>query len=155
MTAPIYGISAPANVSLGAATAVTALAVKSGAAFGLQLHGFDLGNLGVTASDVPILVELAHCTFAGAGTSTGAATITQESGRTFSAAGFTAFYDYTAEPTVLTVFRSFTLTPNGGLILFDYPLGTEPDTGFDTGFALRLTAPAALNVRPSMRVSRI
>lgn len=154
MTAPVYGVSAPANVSLGAATAVTALAAKSGAAFGLQLLGFDLGCLGVTASDVPILVELCHCTFAGAGTSTGAATITQESGRSL-AAGFTAFYDYTAEPTVLTVFRSFSLTPNGGLILFDYPLGTEPDTGFDTGFALRLTAPAALNVRPSMRVSRI
>lgn len=154
MTAPVYGVSAPANVTLGAATAVTALAIKSAAAAGLQLHGFDLGCLGVTASDVPILVELCHCTFAGAGTSTGAATITQESGRSL-AAGFTAFYDYTAEPTVLTVFRSFTLTPNGGLVLYDYPLGMEPDTGFDTGFALRLTAPAALNVRPSMRVSRI
>ena len=118
MTGPIYGVSSAAAVTLGAGVAVSALSVASGAAFGLEVVGFDLGFLGVTASDVPALIEICQWSGAGAGTSTGAATVVQEGGLTM-AAGFTAFYDYTAEPTALTVMRRFPLTPNGGVILYD------------------------------------
>jgi len=157
MTAPIYGVTSAAVVSLGAAgTAVTVLTVTAHANSGLQVVGFDLGLLGVTATEVPLLVELCQWSGATAGTSTGAATITQESGLTL-AAGFTAAYDYTAEPTVLTPFRKFSLTPNGGTILFDVPLGNEPQCGLSPlGIAMRITPTAASQTLwPTMRVQRI
>jgi hypothetical protein len=52
------------------------------------------------------------------------------------------------------VIRERLLTPNGGLVIYDYPLGKEPDCALGEGFALRLTAPATVNVRASLGVSR-
>lgn len=151
MTAPVYSVSAPANVSL-TATQITALTILAGASFGLALKGIDLGSLGVTATDVPMLVEVCQWDGTGAGTSTGVATITQESGLEI-AHGMTGFYDYTVEPTTLVVARRFSLTPNSATLIlpFDEPL----EIGAGDGFALRITATAAVNVVPGMRVSRI
>lgn len=154
MTAPIYGVSAPNDVTVGAAATVSALSVLAGASFGLQLLGFDLGFQSVTATDVPVLVELCKWDGAVPGTPTGAATITQESGQAM-AAGFTAFYDYTAEPTALTPFRRFDMSPVGGTVIYDYPLGTEPVVGLGAGFIMRLTTPQAQICRPTFRVQRV
>lgn len=159
MSAPVYGVSTPADVPLSAATAKTVLTVKAHAASGLEVVGFDISFLGVLATDVPALVEVCQWSGATAGTATGAATITQEGGLTL-AAGFTANYGYTAgnEPTVLAPFKPFNLTPNGGLVFYDYPLGNEPQCGFSPlGFALRVTSPNAqsLGCRATMRVRRI
>ena len=154
MTGPIYGVSSAAAVTLGAGVAVSALSVIAPATFGLEVTGFDLSFLGVTASDVPVLAEVCQYSAATAGTSTGAATVVQEGGLAI-AAGFTAFYDYTAEPTALTVFRRFALTPNGGVILYDIPLGNEPQCDVSKGLILRLTAPAAQSAWVTMRVRRI
>lgn len=156
MTAPIYGVSTPADVSLSAATPKTILAVTAHANFGLELVGFDISFLGVLATDVPALVEICQWSGASAGTATAAA-IVQESGLTL-AAGFTANYAYSAEPTVLTVFRRFDITPNGGCLPLDYPLGNEPQCGLSPlGLALRVTSPNAqsLGCRATMRVRRI
>jgi hypothetical protein len=147
-----YSAATGAAVALVAATAKTVLAVTAPAQFGVDLKKLRVGFDGVTASAVPVLVELCYSTFATAGTST-AGTVNQTYGRTI-VAGFTTAYNYTAEPTVLTPFDRWTLTPNGGLVIYDYPLGDTPDTAVSNGFALRLTAPAAVNVNATLWFER-
>lgn len=157
MTAPLYGVSTPSDVPLVAATAKTVLALTAPGASGLELAGFDISFLGVLATDVPPLIELCQWSGATAGTTATAATITQESGLIL-AAGFTANCAYSVEPTVLTPFRRFDLTPNGGTVLLDYPLGNEPQCGFSPlGLALRVTSPntQTLGCRVTARVRRI
>lgn len=156
MTAPIYSIITGGAVALSAATAKTILGAKAHANSGLQLSALRLGFDGVTASAVPVLVELCYCTWAtnSPGTASTSVTPAQKSGRVLTA-GFTAAKTWTTEPTVLTVLDEWLITPNGGLALLDIPLGNEYDSALAEGFALRLTAPAAVNVRATMDLSRI
>ncbi|MCC6475112.1 MAG: hypothetical protein IT514_15365 [Burkholderiales bacterium] len=143
-------------VALSAATAKSILGVKAHANSGVQIKGFSVGFDGVTASAVPVLVELCYSTFGAnsPGTNSTSVTPAQTYGRVLTA-GFTAGKTWTAEPTTLTVLKEFLLTPNGGLIDFQYPLGTEPDSALGEGFVLRCTAPATVNVRATMDVERI
>jgi len=142
-------------VALSAATARTVLGVKAGAAFGLDLLGFEVSFDGVSSSAVPVLVEACYCTWAtnGPGTNSTSVTPAQTYGRALTA-GFTAGKTWTTEPTALTVIKEMLLTPNGGLLSYRWPLGTTPDSALAEGFALRLTAPAGVNVRASIDVER-
>jgi hypothetical protein len=117
--------------------------------------GYRVGFDGVTASAVPVLVELCYITFATnpPGTNSTASTIDTIYGRVV-ASGFTAAKNWTAEPTVVTAFDEFLLTPNGGLIVKDFPRDRTPDSAFNEGFGLRLTAPAIVNVRATMLCER-
>jgi hypothetical protein len=155
MTAPLYDCNTEADVALAAATAKTVLGVKAHTNSGLLLTSLWVGFDGVTASAVPVLVEICYATFAtnSPGTNSTSGTARQRSGRVLTA-GFTTGYNWTAEPTVLTMLKPLKLTPNGGLVVYDFPLGTEPDTALAEGFALRLTAAAVVNVRASMTVCR-
>lgn len=147
-----YSAAVGAAVALAAATAKTVLSVTAPAQFGVDLKKLRVGFDGVTASAVPVLVELCYSTFATAGTAT-AGTVLQQYGRTITP-GFTTAYNYTVEPTVLTVVERWTLTPNGGLVIYDYPLGDTPDSAISQGFALRLTAPAVVNVNATLWFER-
>ena len=147
-----YSAATGAAVALAAATAKTILAVTAPAQFGIDLTKLRLAFDGVTSSAVPVLVELCSSTGATAGTST-AGTVNQIYGRTITA-GFTTAYNYTVEPTVLTVIESFLITPNGGTYVYDWPLGTSPDTAVSQGFMLRLTAPAVVNARATFNFER-
>jgi len=154
-----YSITTEGAVALAAATAKTILGVKSGAT--TANHGVDwlkyrIGFDGVTASAVPVLVELCAVTFATqppTGTNNTTVTIMTDYGRA-AATGFQAAKNWTTEPTVISVIDSFLLTPNGGTILYDWPLGTSPDSPLGEGFAIRGTAPAAVNVRAAMWFER-
>ena len=104
---------------------------------------------GVTASNVPVLVELVGSTQATAGTSTA---FTPYLIRGIGAATATGQTDYTAEPTVLTPFKHWLVTPNGGLLVIQSPLGREAQTNLSgsatlLGIALRDNAPAVVNSR--------
>lgn len=156
MTAPIYQCGTEGAVALAAATAKTIIGAKAHANSGLQLVGFRIGFDGVTASAVPVLVELGYCTWGAnsPGTNSTSTTPRQRAGRSLTA-GFTAGKTWTTEPTTITVLDEWLLTPNGGLVILDYPLGTEPDSALAEGFVIRCTAPAIVNVRASMAVSRI
>lgn len=148
-----YMTATGAAVALTAATAKTVLNVIAPAQFGIDLKKFRVAFDGVTASAVPVLVEVCISTQATAGTST-AGTVTQIYGRSITA-GFTAAYNYTAEPTALTVIETLPLLdPNKGLVMYDWPLGDSPDTAVSNGFCIRCTAPAAVNVRASMQFER-
>lgn len=151
-----YTISTGAAVALSAATAKSVLCVLAPAQFGVDLKKLRVSFDGVTASATPVLVELCYSTAAtnstpGTGNTTG--TVNQVYGRAITA-GFTGFYNATSEPTVLTPFDRWTLTPNGGLVIYDIPLGDTPDTAVSNGFVIRCTAPAAVSVNASMWFER-
>ena len=106
---------------------------------------------GVTATAVPVLVELCHCTQAVAGTSS-SATITQIRGQTRTVQG-TAQRQYTVEPTVITVLKPYLVRADGGLLVIQFPLGREPEQGVTLdGLLIRATAPATVNGRAGMEI---
>lgn len=156
MSAVGYSLVTAGAVALAAATAKTVLGAKAHANSGLQVKGIDVAFDGVTASAVPVLIELCYCTWAsnGPGTNSTSVTPAQKYGRSLTA-GFTAGKNWTTEPTALTVLKEFLLSPNAGLFSFQFPLGLEPDCALAEGFALRLTAPAVVNVRATMDVERV
>lgn len=151
-----YQASTEANVALVATTAKTVLGVLAPAQFGVDLRGFEIAFDGITNTDKPVLVEICQCTFAtnGPGTNSTSATVQQVYGRTVTA-GFTAAYNWTAEPTVIAVVKTILITPNGGTYDYDWPLGETLDNAVSVGFAIRCTAPTnAVNVRSTLRFER-
>ena len=147
MAAAGFVATSGAAQALAAATAKTILAVVPSTGRTLTVTELSVSFDGVTASAVPVLVELCTSTQATAGTSTGG-TISQVRGRP-TTVGATSAINYTVEPTVLTATRQWLVTPNGGLYTVQFPLGREPEADATTikAVALRITAPAIVNVR--------
>src|SRR4051812_21548937 len=108
------------SVALAAATAKTVLNIIAPAQFGIDLRSIEIAFDGVTASNVPVLVEICSSTQGAAGTTGSTPTVNQVYGRAITA-GFTAGAAYSAEPTTLTAIDAFTLSPNGGLVIRDWP----------------------------------
>lgn len=148
-----YSLANAAAVALVAATAKTVLSVIAPAQFGIDLKKLRFGTDGVTATAVPILVEICRSTQAGAGTSGTAVTVQQIYGPTITA-GFTGGSNFSAEPTVLTVLESWLVDPNKSTVLYDWPLGDTIDTAVSQALVVRCTAPAAVNVRVTMIFER-
>jgi hypothetical protein len=144
-------------VPLVANVAKSVLGVQAPAGFGLELKKIRLGFYGVSASGVPGDVELCAATFAtnapGVGAST-AVTPQQVYGRAITP-GFTAAHTWTSEPTVLTVVDTFPVSPNGGLLVYDLPLGDSPDCAPSTGWVLRAKFAAAVSMSACMWVERV
>ncbi len=155
MTKAGYMCGTEGAVALTAATAKSVIGVKAHANFGLDLIKFRVAFDGVAATAVPVLIEVGYCTFGAnsPGTNSTSTTLRQVYGRSITA-GATAGKTWSAEPTTITVIDEWLLTPNGGVVLYDWPLGTSPDCALSEGFVLRLTAPAAVNVRASLWVER-
>ncbi len=152
------GVAGTAGVPLVAATAKSVLTLIAPATFGIDLTKIRVGFDGVTASAVPVMVEMCDNTLAsnstpGTANSNGNSSITQVYGRAI-AAGFTGFYNSTTEPTILSSYDRWTLTPNGGLVIYDWPLGSTHDTPVSAGVTMRCTAPAAVNVTGTMWAER-
>lgn len=150
-----YSIQTGGVVALAATTAKTILGVMAGASFGVELQYFSVAFDGVTASAVPVLIEICYCTFATnpPGTASTSVTPVQDYGRVI-ASGTTAAKTWSTEPTVLSTMDEFLLTPNGGLVKWQWPLGQAPDSAVSQGFAIRCTAPANVNVRAAMNFER-
>jgi hypothetical protein len=152
---PGYSAGTEGAVALGAGTAKTIMGIKAGTTFILDWRGYRVAFDGVTASAVPALIEPATCTFAtnAPGTASTSTTVKNPYGRQV-ASGMTSAKTWTTEPTVVTAVDEFLLTPNAGLVIYDWPLGESPDTGLGEGVGVRVTAPAIVNVRGSMDVER-
>jgi hypothetical protein len=156
-----YKVDTSAVVALTAATARTALMVLTPAQFGGVLTHFSIGFDGVTASAVPVFWEIVRSTNAsnstpGTNNTTESANIVQVRGRAITT-GFTAFSASAAtfEPTVLTRLDGNLLTPAGGLLVYDFPLGREFECDVSAGLGIRLTAPATVNARASLIFERL
>lgn len=151
-----YSVQTEGAVALTAATAKSVIGVKAHANSGLQLVYFWVGFDGVTASAVPILVEVMYSTFAtnSPGTASTSTTPRQRYGRVLTA-GFTSAKTWTTEPTVLTPLDEFLLSADKGLVGYQWPLGQYPDSALAEGFVIRCNAPAAVNVRATIGIERI
>jgi hypothetical protein len=152
----IYSAKTEGVVALTTATPKSILGVSGPAQFGVDLLGFRVGFDGVTASAVPVVVELIQCTFATnpPGTASTSSTVNQEAGRTVTP-GFTAAHNWSSEPTATTtVIDEWLLTPNGGLVFVELPDYRTPDAPVSQGFVIRCTAPANVNVRGTIRFGR-
>lgn len=156
MAAVGYSCTTEGPVALSAATAKSVIGAKAHANSGLQLKSFDIAFDGVTASAVPVLVEVCYSTFAtnSPGTASTSTTVRQGYGRVLTA-GFTSGTNWTTEPTVLTTIKSILVAPDKGLYSYQFPLGQEPDTALAEGFVLRVTAPATVNTRATLNLERI
>jgi hypothetical protein len=133
------------NSALSAATAKTIVNVINGTNALIRITQLGVSFDGTSATAVPVVVELCKSTQAGAGTST-AFTIIQERGPTRTVQA-TAAVDYSAEPTVLTVIRTWLVHPQSGITVPFYP-GREPEqTTSVNALCLRCTAPAIVNAR--------
>ena len=153
MAQTLYSATTGAAVALVASTAKSVLSVTAPAQFGVDLRKIRVSFDGVTATDKAVLIELCSSTVATSGTST-SGIVNQVAGRAVTA-GFTTAYNYTAEPTVLTVLESFTVSPYNGTFVYDYPLGDSPDSAVSQGFVIRCTAPtSAVNVRATLIFGR-
>ncbi|MGA4989860.1 hypothetical protein [Nonomuraea bangladeshensis] len=150
-----YAIVTGGTVSLSTSTAKSVLGVQAASDFALDLKKIWVGFTGTTAAEAPVTCEVCLATFAtnGPGTSSTSVTPVQIYGRT-TTVGATAAKNWTSEPTVLTTIAEFPLTPNGGTLLYDWPLGDTPDCGLGAGFVLRCTAAASVSVRASMVFER-
>lgn len=150
-----YSCTTEGAVALSAATATSIIGVAGTADFGIDLKKYRVAFDGITASAVPALVELCYATFAtnAPGTASTSVTVRQGYGRVLTA-GATAAKTWTTEPTVLTVLESYLITPNGGTVIYDWPLGDTPDSAFSQGFVIRVNAPATVNVRGSLSWER-
>lgn len=150
-----YSSQTEAAVALTGGAAKSVLGVTGPAQFGVDLQSFWVAFDGVTATAVPVLIEVMYATFAtnAPGTASTGVGEQQNYGRTITP-GFVAARNWTTEPTVLSLIKEFLLTPNGGLVAYDWPLGRTPDSAVSQGFVIRCTAPAAVNVRASMDYER-
>ncbi|MFD8529428.1 hypothetical protein ACFV0L_18610 [Streptosporangium canum] len=151
-----YSVMMLAPVGLVAATEKSVLGVLAPATFGLELKKIRVGLYGISASGVPGDIQLCAATFATNPPGSGAATTVpprQLYGRDV-AAGFTAATNWSAEPTVLTVIDAFPLSPNGGLVMYDIPLGDTPDCAPNTGFVLRAKYATAVSISAGFWVER-
>jgi hypothetical protein len=151
-----YSASTGASYVTSTTAVQTALAIVNAATdCGVQLKRYRIGFNGVTASNSPVLCRFFSTNNATAGTST-ASTISQESGRTLAIANITCASMYTVEPTTKTYFGDgFSLTPNGGTVIYDFPLGDEPDIGISSTFGLEILATVAVGVQASFWFTRI
>lgn len=151
-----YAASTGATPFVSTTSAQTAIALVNAATdCGLQIKRYRIAFNGVTAANPPVTCRFFTTNNATAGTST-ALTIGQQSGRVFAIANITAAGGYTVEPTVKTYTQdAFLLTPNGGLVIYDFPEGQEPDIGASSTFGLEITASVAVGVEASLWFTRI
>lgn len=146
------GTATAGAVALSAATAKTVLGVAAGSANQPSFTQVSISFDGISASGVPVLCEMVSGTNATnpPGTASTSVTPKQHRGWPAQSSQATAAYNWTSEPTVLEVYDKMLLTPNGGLIVIQFPMGREP-TGIITAatqfkfHGIRLTAPAAVN----------
>lgn len=140
--------SGTSAVALSAATAKTILGVVAASNVCARVTELGVSFDGVTASAVPVLVELCDSTGATAGTAGATPTPKQIRGMT-RAAQSTAGNAYSAEPATLTVIKHWLVHPQTGIVV-QSPLGRELEHTGAGGLFLRCTAPATVNVRAYM-----
>jgi hypothetical protein len=152
------GTATAVPAALTAATAKTVLLIVAAATNQPSIAELSVSFDGVTAANVPALVELITGTAAGAGTPRAAlAAGKQIRGWPGQTSQTTGADTYSAEPTAELVNKKWYVSPNGGLLVIQNPLGRE-QTGIVTAatdaktWGLRVTAPNAVNCHAYMEI---
>jgi hypothetical protein len=146
MSKAAWVASTEGEVALASAVAKTILAGKAPSDRSLTIVVWSIGFDGVVAAAAPVLVELMRGTQAGDGTST-SVTPRRKRGPAASAHGSTWGKNFTAEPTVLTLIEDWQPDPYKGVLALQEPLSREIELLPAETFAIRCTAPDAVNAR--------
>ncbi len=136
-----YKVHTEGEVALAAAgTVLNVLGVAGNANFGVVLKEVWVDLDGVEASDKPVRISVARCTFAtnAPGTNSTSVTVKQCYGR-HANTGFAAAKNWTAAPTVIETVadEEFSLDPNKGMFRYPWPLGEESDSALGEGWLVR------------------
>ena len=146
----------PFSAATGAKTFMMAIAP---AGHGLALVEFSISTDGVTSSAVPMRVDIVQSTQATAGTSGVTPTITQIRGRGTGGSAPTGGGNYTAEPTVLTIVKTFYVPQFMGILPFQLPLGREIECDSSAGtikaLGIRVNTSATVNILGYMEVEAV
>lgn len=126
--------------ALTAATAKTLIEASTTANVPCEWIALDITFDGVTASAVPVRVDL--CTYAATGT--GTAYTPKRGGQAVGTAQTTTKINDSAEPTTPVILMSWFVPPTSGLF-YQWPLGRELFHNVSTVQGIRLTAPAGVN----------
>lgn len=145
-----FTVKTAGATALAAATAKTLIMIIAGANRQCVMTEFSNSFDGVTASNTPVLIELVGSTQATAGTP--GTSPTPYLIRGLGAALATAAESYSVEPTVLTQAKEYLVTPNGGCLVVQFPLGREYQSNLSgsatlLGIGIRDTAPQVVNAR--------
>ena len=145
-----YTVNIGSGCALVPGAPKTVIMITPGASVAIRAIEWGLGFDGTTAANTPILVESFQWSGATQGTRS-ISTPDQSYGESTATTLASGFVNFTVEPTALTVIKEYLLTPNGGLVILQFPLGRETITttslGTVKGFGLRCTAQQAVNVR--------
>ncbi|SRR5258706_9573733 len=151
-----FAVVLGSGVALAAGAPKTTILITAGASVPLRNVEWAQGFDGVTATNIPVLVELIVWSGATFGTRT-IATPQQTYGESTATTIASGFVNFTAEPTVITVIKEWLVTPNGGLLVMQSPLNREllstSSLGLIKGFGLRCTAQQVVNVRGYLEYS--
>ena len=148
-TAAAYSLVS-SSVFAATAGAKTFLMAISPAGHGLSMVEFGVSTDGITASAVPMTVDIVTSTQAGAGSSGATPTITQVRGRSTSGSAPTGGGNYTAEPTTLVVVKKLYIPQFMGTFVYQAPLGRELECdssgGTIKGLGIRVNVSANVNI---------
>lgn len=131
-----------AAVSLTAATAKTLVQIVPGSNVTVRIIEVGISFDSTTSSEAPVAVDLMRQTTAGTSSSL---TLVADQESNSKAAVATALQTFSAEPTAGNVLRTWHVTPVGGLLVIQFPLGREPDA-LTNRIALRANAPSTETV---------
>jgi hypothetical protein len=123
--------------STTAATAKCLVQINAAATRRVLVKEVSIGFASTTSSDGAALVELVRATTAG--TATSSTPLLNDPGATAATAG--GSINSTVEPTVTDVLRSWNVPVQGGLLVYQMPLGEEVLVAASGRIALRVTTP--------------
>ena len=142
-SAHIYTVNNSADQSLVAATAKTLIQLVTGATRKIWVSEVAIGFKSVTATDVGVLVQVVRQSTAGTASAVTPAPVVEG----HPAAISTAQEIFTVEPTSGVVVREWEITPIGGQLVYQLPLGTEIEMAVSARLGLLVTAPQNQSAR--------
>ena len=137
------------------AGAKTVLKLITPTTFALEVHEIGISLDGVTATAVPATWELFISDETTAGTGTGSAVTTQINGAA-QAHGLTVGQNFSAEGTTYTIIQGGYIPQFMGQLVYQFPLGEEPESpsGTADSIGLRINVTANVNVLAWMKWAR-
>lgn len=145
-SAHIYTANNQADVALVAATAKTVLQLATAATRKLWVKEVQISFKSVTATDVPVLVQLRRQSTVGTMTAIVTANIAPDV-EGHPGAITAANENATVEPTTGVIVKEWYITPIGGVLVYQLPLGDEVEMAVSSMLGLVVTAPQAETCR--------
>lgn len=143
-SAHIYTLANSADVALVGATAKTVLQLATPSTRRAWVKEASIGFKSVTSTDVPVLVTLRRQSTAGTATALTANPDIEGHPASLCTA---CKENASVEPTTGVIVKEWYITPIGGLLIYQLPLGDEIEMAVSGFLGLVVTAPAAQNCR--------